>query len=254
MKELKKTLKKYNNFEDTYKKGFIGIPKNFSNNNEAMILTLEEFKEKFSEAKITKNYPTLFYMHGSAGFSYGKQYCKALIDEGFIFFAPNSYELKNRPTYKTPTKIKNYEEVHKVRVAEVFYNINRLKEFSFINKENIFLMGSSEGALAAAKYKGKEFKGRIVVAYACENGYYSRDFKIGAKKKDPFLNIIGTHDQYFSKYSKYEDKKVNGHCAMALLEYKNAKVVLLPKTKHNVIENPYTIYEVVNFLKFWINK
>ncbi len=35
-------------------------------------------------------------------------------------------------------------------------------------------MGSSEGALAAAQYKGKDFKGRIVAAYAYENGYYMR--------------------------------------------------------------------------------
>ncbi len=87
-----------------------------------------------------------------------------------------------------------------------------------------------------------------------ENGYYSRDFKIGARKKDPFLNIIGTHDQYFGKYSPYEENNNNGHCAMALLEFKNAKVVLLPKTKHNVIENKYTIPEVVNFLKFHTSK
>ena len=160
------------------------------------------------------------------------------------------FKLKNRPTYTTPTKIKNYEAVHKVRITEIYYNIQQLKTLDFIDSKNIFLMGSSEGALAAANYSGNEFKGRIVAAYACENGYYSRDFKIGAKKKDPFLNIIGTHDEYFSSISKHNEKNT-GHCANALLEFKNAKVVLLPKTKHNVVENQYTLHEVVNFLKFW---
>lgn len=111
-------------------------------------------------------------------------------------------------------------------------------------------MGSSEGAHAVSKYKGNEFKGRIIAAYSCEKNYYSNDFKIGAKKKDPILNIIGTQDEYFSSYSKYENKEVTGNCASALLKYKNAKVVILPKTKHNVIENQYTIPEVINFLKF----
>jgi hypothetical protein len=252
--EIKKTIKKYDNFEDTYKQGYIGLPKGFEGIKEPMFLTIKDFKKKFKSLKNKKKYPVLFYMHGSVGLAYGKKYKDAVLKENFIFFAPNSYRLKNRPTYKTPTKIQNYEQVHKVRVAEIFYNIKRLKEFNFLDLKNIYLMGSSEGALAAAQYKGKEFKGRIVAAYACENGYYSRDFKIGARKKDPFLNIIGTHDQYFGKYSPYEENNNNGHCAMALLEFKNAKVVLLPKTKHNVIENKYTIPEVVNFLKFHTSK
>ncbi len=70
--------------------------------------------------------------------------------------------------------------MHKVRQAEIFYNIKKLKDLKFIDKNNIFLMGNSEGGLAAAAYKGREFRGRIVTAYSCENGYYSKDFKIGS--------------------------------------------------------------------------
>ena len=250
MEEINKTLKKYDNFTDTFQYGYIGLPAGFQGIKKPLFMKIKEFKKKFINTSM-RPYPVLFFMHGSAGLSYGKQYKDAVLKEGFIFFAPNSYKLKNRPTYETPTKTKNYEAVHKVRLAEIYYNIAQLKKFNFLDLENIFLMGSSEGALAAAKYKGTEFKGRIVAAYACENGYYSRDFKIGAKKRDPFLNIIGTHDEYFSSLSTH-DKDNTGHCANALLEFKNAKVVLLPKTKHNVIENPYTIPEVISFLNYWI--
>ena len=250
MKHINKTLKKYDNFCDTFEYGYIGLPKGFQGNDKEEFINIKTFLKRYGKSNIKTTYPVLFYMHGSAGLAYGKKYKDAVLKEGFIFFAPNSYKLKNRPTYQTPTKTKNYEAVHKVRVAEIFYNIQELLQFDCINKAQIFLMGSSEGALAAAKYRGKEFKGRIVAAYACENGYYSKDFSIGARKKDPFLNIIGTHDEYFSAKTKYDNNNT-GHCANALLEFKNAKVVLLPKTKHNVIENTYTIPEVIQFLKLW---
>ncbi|AXX93371.1 hypothetical protein CPU12_08430 [Malaciobacter molluscorum LMG 25693] len=250
MKKIKKTINKYDNFEDTYKKAYIGLPKDFNGIKKPLFLTLDKFKKNHLNIKTKKKYPVLFFMHGSAGLAYGKKYKDEVLKENFIFFAPNSFKIKNRPTYKTPTKLKNYEQVHKLRLAEIFYNIKKLKEFEFIDFNNIFLMGSSEGAHAVSKYKGNEFKGRIIAAYSCEKNYYSNDFKIGAKKKDPILNIIGTQDEYFSSYSKYENKEVTGNCASALLKYKNAKVVILPKTKHNVIENQYTIPEVINFLKF----
>ncbi|RXJ87750.1 hypothetical protein [Arcobacter sp. CECT 8985] len=253
MSKIKKTIKKYNNFEETYKEAYIALPKGFEGIKEPLFLSIKKFKEKFNTFKNKQKYPVVFYMHGSAGLSYGKKYKDAIVDENYIFFAPNSFKLKNRPTYKTPDKLKKYEEVHKVRVAEIFYNIKKLKEFDFIDFKNIFLMGSSEGALAAAKYSRNEFKGRIITAFACENGYYSNDFKIGAKKSDPFLNIIGTKDEFFSNNSKFEHNKVTGHCTNALLKYKNAKVVILPKTRHNVIENKYTIPEVLSFLKLHIS-
>lgn len=251
MEEINKTLKKYENFKDTYIEGFIGIPKGVGGLKKNFYGSIRKFRKIHPNFKYSEKIPMLFYMHGSAGLSYGKKYKDAALKSGFLFFAPNSYELRDRPTYESPTSIKNYERVHKVRVAEVFYNIHQvLRELKFVDEKNIFLMGSSEGALAAAKYSGREFKGRIIAAYSCENGYYSKDFKIGARKKDPFLNIIGTHDQFFGEFSMF-DKNKSGNCSKALLEYKNAKVVLLPKTKHNVIENRYTIPEVINFLKFW---
>jgi hypothetical protein len=113
-------------------------------------------------------------------------------------------------------------------------------------------MGNSEGALAAAAYTGKEFKGRVVVAYSCENGYYSKNFKIGAKKNEPFLNIIGTQDEYFSKNSQpNKNYEVQGHCTKALKKFPYAKVVILPQTRHDITKNIYVKNEITNFLKFW---
>lgn len=252
MSEIIKTLKKYDNFKDTYKYAYIGIPKGLGGLQKPFYGQFNKFLKLYPKFLPQNRLPCVLFMHGSKGLNKAETYRKWLVEAGFIFFAPNSFKIENRPTYKNPDKKASYEKVHKIRQAEIFYNIKKLKDLEFIDKNNIFLMGNSEGGLAAAAYKGREFRGRIVTAYSCENGYYSKDFKIGAKKSDPFLNIIGTNDEFFSKNSiPNKEYKVQGHCTKALREHKNAKVILLPLTKHDITQNIYVKSDIINFLKLW---
>ncbi len=253
MTNIIKTLCEYDNFKDTYKYAYIGIPKGFGGLKKPYYGMLNKFKKKYPNFKIESRISTVLFMHGSIGLKKGKTYRKWIVEEaGFIFFAPNSFKIQNRPTYISPAKVSSYEKVHRVRQAEIHYNLKKLKNISFIDDKHIFLMGNSEGGLAAAAYKGREFKGRIVTAYSCENGYYSSDFKLGAKKTEPFLNIIGTHDEYFANSSKTnKNYHVEGHCTKALRKHKNAKVILLPQTKHDITQNIYVKEEIVSFLKLW---
>ncbi len=253
MIEINKTLAKYENFDDTYKYAFIGIPKGCGGLKSAFFGTLDTFKKAYPNFICKESLNTIFYMHGSIGLSKGEVFRKWFVQDGnFIFFAPNSFKIKNRPTYKSPAKISQYQKVHKLRQAEIYYSLKKLKELNFIDKKKMFLMGNSEGGLAAAYYKGKEFKARIVTAFSCEDAYYSQDFKIGARKKDPFLNIIGTHDEYFSNESKTnQNYEVEGHGTKALLKFKNAKIIILAQTKHDLTLNAYVKEDIINFVKFW---
>jgi len=114
-------------------------------------------------------------------------------------------------------------------------------------------MGNSEGGLASAIFKSKKFRGRIVTAFSCESTYFYKNFQLGSKKSEPFLNIIGTHDEYFSKNSKFnKDYKVTGNGIEKLKNYKNAKVVILPKAKHDLTLNIYVKDEILNFLRLWL--
>ncbi len=253
MTNILETLSKYKNIDDTYKYAYIGIPKGCGGLTEPFYGTLHKFKKRYPNFSCKLKLPTLFYMHGSIGLTKGALFRKWIVeDANFIFFAPNSFKIKDRPTYKNPAKISKYQKVHKLRQAEIHHNLSKINELKFIDKENMFLMGNSEGGLAAAYYRGREFKGRIITAFSCEESYYSQGFKIGAKKSDPFLNIIGTHDEYFSNDSKTnKDHEVDGHGTKILDKYKKAKVIILPQTKHDLTLNIYVKEDIVNFLKFW---
>ena len=250
-KKYKKIINSYKDFNKIFDDAFIGIPKEFINEDKPYYGTLNTFLKKYGNIELC-NCTTLFFMHGSAGLRKGSVYRKWVVEEGFIFFSPNSFRVKKRPTYETPTKLKKYEKVHSFRQAEIYYCQERLNELNFIDTKNLFLMGNSEGGLAAAAYKHRDFKGRVITAYSCENGYYSKDFKIGASKSEPILNIIGTHDEFFSNDSKpTKNYKVQGHCTDALRKYRNAKVVILPQTKHDITTNIYVKNDILSFLHLW---
>jgi hypothetical protein len=136
--KIKKALTSYENFKDTYNYAYIGIPKGYYGLKKPFYGQLHKFKKLYQNFKIDSMIPTVLFMHGSNGLTKGETYRKWIVDAGFIFFAPNSFKIKNRPTYSNPDKKSSYEKVHKLRQAEIFYNIKKLQELNFIDKKIYF--------------------------------------------------------------------------------------------------------------------
>jgi len=255
-KSIKKTLAKYENFEGTFENAFIGVPAGLGGLTRDYFGSYDEFHRLYPDFQSDKKVPTVLYMHGSSGLYTGDLYRHYIVEEvGAIFFAPNSHQIKDRPTYRSPATQKEYRRVHKIRVAEISYNLKRLKKLNGVDNNNIFLMGNSEGGLAAAIYKSKEFAGRIVTAFSCESSYFYTNFTLGSPKSEPFLNILGTHDQFFSKKTLLNRRyKIEGHGIDSLKKYHHAKIVILSNTQHDITVNPYVKDEIVSFLKMWIRE
>ena len=198
--DLKSIRKKYKNFSDCFTYAYIGVPAGYGGLENPFYGTYDEFLKMYPGFDVSQRIPTVLYMHGSSGLYTGDTYRRYIVEEvGALFFAPNSFRIENRPTYKSPTKHKKYLKVRKIRQAEIQYTVHKFKDIDFIDQENLFLMGNSEGGLAAAIYKCKQFKGRIITAFSCESSYFYENFKLGSQKEEPFLNINGTHDKFFAK-------------------------------------------------------
>jgi len=248
--DYKPFLDKYKKFEDSFNDAYIGIPKSLTGS-EHFYGSLRLAKEEIPETLAQKNnLKSIMYMEGSGPFSKGETFRKWIVEAGYVFFSPHSYASKDRPKYVSPIPKENYEEIHAYRQAEITLFIDKLSKVPFINKEHMFLMGNSEGGLAAARYNGKEFKGRIVLSYSCEPGYYSDYAIIGAHfNDDPFLNIMGRDDAFFGAHNVWNRAYQNkGHAADALFRFKNAKVVILPNTGHDVMSNQFTKEEIISFI------
>ncbi len=261
-----KLTETYPDFAQSLAQAVVAIPGEMLESGEDYVGHYEDIKDlTFVEEKKS---PVVVYMHGSGQaidrsgdapklkWDYG--YADWVMEAGYIFVAPDSYAMENRPSFSSPVPKENYEAVHAIRQAEVAQAAQGLVTQSFVDTNEMYLLGVSEGAMAAARYHGKEFKGRLILSWSCEPGYFTDYPKVGAKSKDPILNVMGQRDFYFGKDAPYNTAygKNTGNCAahLSAANYKNAKVVIYPESSHGVTYNQHMKGDVQGFLSHWVGR
>lgn len=256
----------YPDFEQSLKRAVIGIPGSMLQSGNDYYGHYEDLEGL--ELVQDKKAPVVVYMHGSGQaidrsgdfprlkWDYG--YAEWITQAGYIFVAPDSYGMKDRPSFSSPVPKEYYEHVHDIRQAEIAQAAKSLVEQSFADLDEMYLLGVSEGAMAAARYHGKEFKGRLVLSWGCEPGYFTDFPKVGARSRDPFLNIMGYRDFYFGKDGPYNTRYANntGNCAahLSMGNYKNARVIIYPESTHGVTYNQHMKGDLLGFLSYWIGR
>ena len=256
----------YPGFDQSLSRALVGVPGSMLQSGEDFYGHYEDLKDLSFVAG--KKSPVVVYMHGSGQaidrsgdipklkWDYG--YAEWITQAGYIFVGPDSYGMKDRPSFSSPVPKENYEQVHSIRQAEIAQAAQSLVNQDFANTDEMYLLGVSEGAMAAARYHGKEFKGRLVLSWSCEPGYFTDYPKVGARSKDPFLNIMGYRDFYFGKDGPYNTgyAKNTGNCAahLSMGNYKNARVIIYPESTHGVTYNQHMKGDLLGFLSYWIGR
>jgi dienelactone hydrolase len=249
--DYKAIAAKYQGFYKTWNRAFVGFPRKPFHIDEDFFGSMED-TGTFNASAGTL--PVVIHAHGSGPFA-DQVFQKSITGAGYLFIAPNSHAAEGRPTHDIPkSSTEIYEAVHIFRQAEISYAIEKVLALPFVDKGNVFLVGSSEGGLATARYPGSEFKGRVVMGWTCEAGYFTDHPDIGAHPKDPFLNIVGYHDEYFGvEAPRSKGRNITGNCAraLALSGFENSKVIIYPDGQHNNRKNQYIVSDVISFLDYW---
>jgi hypothetical protein len=191
-------------------------------------------------------------MHGSSGLGLKAiaEWQQWLAKMGIASFAPNSFALKDRMTYTSPIDKDNYEKLHTFRATEIEITLKALLQMPWVDTSQIVLAGTSEGSVPVARYTGKEFAGRIMFAWSCEENYFVSAHKTAIPDDQPTLNIISSTDPYFSPSNAWiGNPQATGHCGAALKNNKKASIVLIPGGPHTVLTFPQAMGLVEGFLR-----
>lgn len=202
---------------------------------------------QLSNAKV----PVVLFMHGSSGLG-----LKAIADWqlwlasfGVASIAPNSFALKDRLTYTSPIDKETYEKLHAFRASEIDITLKALQKMPWVDGRKIVLAGTSEGSVPVARYTGKEFAGRILFAWSCEDNYFVKSHQTSIPDDQPTLNIISSTDPYFSPSNSWLGNAQGvGHCGAALKNNQKASIVLIPGGPHTVLTFPQAKGPVQGFL------
>ena len=206
-----------------------------------------------SSLKVNKQFPTVIYMHGCSGVWAGTiRRINFLAKNGFVVIVPPSFA---REKYLRSCDIYRYEgglyrEIIKMRQNYAGNAIEKAKKLHWVDKNNVFLMGLSEGGITTAtffsKNKNRSVNARVVEGWTCTSTW--DEYKgVRAPKTEPVLTLLGSKDPWF------QNPYTNGACTKFLNKRNGSKSVVYRKGnlsyKHELLEDQEVKNVVLEFLQ-----
>lgn len=147
-----------------------------------------------------KRFPTIVYMHGCSGIdTISKQTARDYVIKGtFVVVMPDSFAREDKPD---SCNLKKHEAgLHRNvifwRQNEANNAIREARKLPFVDPDNIFLIGMSEGAITTATTIGEPVNARISEGWTCHAGW-PEYFGLHAPIDEPVLSFTSIHDPWF---------------------------------------------------------
>lgn len=235
----------YSDIELTWQKALVFIPGDniYRNNN----LSVEQVK--IEQIEFNKKMPLLLYLHGCTGLGDGV-FLRKLSSIGLVVIAPDSFARNYRPMQCNPKTKKGGKNlfIYDFRSAELTYALEKISEIKWIDFDNLFLFGVSEGAVTASLFRGNVFNGRIIAQWTCTGAPLVEG--IGAPKDEPILAIVKENDPY---YAPNNTKSQEGNCGNFMFDRLNSKSIIIKNLTggdpHDVLNNEKSFSEIRDFIQ-----
>jgi dienelactone hydrolase len=204
---------------------------------------------ELNKVKLDKAYPVAIYMHGCAGIgdlsTDNHGWAKLIAQQGLLVIMPDSLARNDRKPSCDP-KTRNaglFPLVHRMRLEEINYATDEVKKQPWFDGKNLFLMGFSEGAIAAVRTKLDGFRGVIATAWTCTNTKFPVFDGIFLPKETPLLTINYSDDPW------YTTENVRGSCESKFTGRLNAQNLTIRGSGHGTYPDEKARQAVVNFIK-----
>ena len=189
-------------------------------------------------------WPVVVYLHGCNGIG-RYDFLRRLARAGYVVVAPDSLARRYRPLQCDPKAIRGGENlfVYEFRLAEVSYALQQLTRADWVDADNLFLVGASEGGVAAALYRGGEFRARIIAMWTCQGRPLVRG--IAAPPSTPILTVVRANDPW---YAANRTAGQNGSCREFLEGRPGSRSIVAEGAEHNVFNDARLVRQMVEFL------
>lgn len=151
----------------------------------------------------TRKIPTIIYLHGCSGLWAGSlRRVRFFADNGFLVIAPASFARKKFPKSCDPATHSGglYRGTLKIRQFDAGHAIEEARKLPFVDPNNIFLVGLSQGAITTATFEPRNdqqrVSARVVEGWTCNAGWFEYA-GIKAPDNEPVLTLVGAKDPWF---------------------------------------------------------
>ena len=195
--------------------------------------------------------PTVIFMHGCYGIWEGSYHrINFLARSGFAVIAPVSFarEKYAQSCDATTNQGGLYRGTLAMRQYDAAYAIEQAAKLTWVDSNNLFLMGHSEGAIVSATLmpQPNKLKARVVEGWTCHAGW--DEYRgINAAKQVPVLALVGKYDPWF------QNEWTRGDCAPFIDQSNNSQSVVFKEDylsrQHELLEDQNVKTTVLEFLR-----
>ncbi len=186
--------------------------------------------------------PVVVYVHGCTGLA-NFPFLDRLAESGFAVVAPDSFARRYRPLQCDPVTRTGGRHlfVYDFRMEEVAFALEQLWTERWADWNRMFLVGTSEGGVTAALYRGDEFKARVIAQWTCSGAPHVAG--IAAPADEPILAVRGAQDPWYAPPN-------TGDCGDAFgLRPDSRSLVLDLPAGHDVFAEPAVVATITDFLR-----
>jgi dienelactone hydrolase len=176
--------------------------------------------------------PAIVYMHGCSGIGGEEEASKLFfMEQGYAVFLPDSFA---RPGRRSNCNLLTRDralapESHDLRLAELRYAVEQLRDLPWIDRRRIYIVGFSEGGLAAARYERGDVAGIVIMSWHCQGA--PPFVGIRAPRAVAVLAILGAEDPWYRGNRGH-------HCGKVFHGRAEATSLVLEGNGHEIINSP----------------
>ena len=197
--------------------------------------------------------PTVIYLHGCTGIWKGTfRRMNMLAKNGFAVIAPISFARKKYPRSCSEVGHKGglFRWTLRIRQSDAGYAIEQARKLPWVDGENLFLMGLSEGGITTATFKSQKrnrrVNARVVEGWTCFAGW--EEYRgINAPELEPVLTLVGSNDPWF------QNPWNKGDCGPFLSKTNGSQSIVFKdwplRNKHELMESKEVQELTINFLR-----
>lgn len=229
----------------TWSRALVYLPQEAGGHFGRLLANQESFAEEVTSNPKKPKLPTILYLHACEGLGHHREDLKRLSKLGFVVIAPDSFAREHRPLGCDEERerfIRYFDIAAAFQKAELDYAVQRLREFSWIDRSNLFLIGSGLGGMVAAHYQGADFAGHVIEGWGCRGP--NRVFDgIWAPRDVRIFSAVSRNDPWYQKNPGF-----GVDCASFLRDRPGSVSVVLERPAHYVSWYPKSRAALIKFL------
>jgi len=197
--------------------------------------------------------PVAIYLHGCDGFWFGSDYrMDWLASQGYVTIAPNSFA---RSFYPESCNVVSrtgwqYKPIISMRQFDTGYALEQVRQFPWVDTQNIVLYGFSEGAVISANFNSTNPKhqvsARVLEGWSCVSIPWEEYQGMHVPESEPVLTLIADRDPWL------QGDPLTVSCADFISQTNGSQSVTVDyeplRNSHTLLEDAAIQEIVLNFL------